>query len=63
MRGQCVGAALMKEAEDWARERGLREMASDAEIHNVDSLRAHVALGYHETERLVHFTKRLEAPP
>lgn len=59
VRGQGIGAALMAEAEDWARDRGLQEMASDAEITNETSLRAHLALGYRETERLVHFAKTL----
>ena len=59
MRGQHVGSALMAEAEDWARERGLTEMASDASISNEPSHKAHLALGYHETERLVHFAKLL----
>ena len=59
VRGQRVGAALLAEAEDWARERGLKEMASDADINNEPSLRAHLALGYHETERLIHFAKTL----
>ena len=58
-RGQRIGAALVAEAEDWARERGLREMASDADITNEPSLKAHLALGFHETERLVHFAKTL----
>jgi aminoglycoside 6'-N-acetyltransferase I len=58
-RGQGVGAALIAEAEDWARDRGLKEMASDAEIANEASLKAHLALGYRETERLIHFAKSL----
>lgn len=59
VRGQGIGAALFAEAEDWARDRGLKEMASDTQIDNETSLRAHLALGYHETERLVHFAKTL----
>ncbi len=59
MRGQHVGSALMAEAEDWARERGLKEMASDTQFTNEVSLKAHLALGYHETERLIHFGKSL----
>jgi aminoglycoside 6'-N-acetyltransferase I len=59
LRGSGVGAALLAEAEDWARERGLREMASDTGITNETSRKAHLALGYHETERLIHFAKTL----
>jgi len=58
-RKQGVGAALMRAAEDWAREQGCREMASDALIDNVTSQRVHKALGYEEVERSVHFRKRL----
>jgi aminoglycoside 6'-N-acetyltransferase I len=59
IRGSGVGAALLAEAEDWARERGFKEMASDTGITNEASRMAHVALGYHETERLIHFSKTL----
>lgn len=56
-RGQGVGAALMAAAEHWAAARGHREMASDALLDNVDSHRAHGALGFEEVERSVHFRK------
>lgn len=58
-RQQGVGAALVRAAEAWAVARGCREMASDAEIENTVSHRAHLALGYEEVERLVHFRKWL----
>jgi aminoglycoside 6'-N-acetyltransferase I len=58
-RGQGVGTALMHAAEAWARERGFTEIASDTEVENVPSQRAHAALGYEETERLVKFRKSL----
>jgi aminoglycoside 6'-N-acetyltransferase I len=57
VRGQGVGAALMAAAERWAAARGYREMASDALLDNVDSHRAHGALGFEEVERSVHFRK------
>jgi hypothetical protein len=34
-------------------------MASDAEVENAVSRRAHAALGYHEVIRLAHFRKPL----
>lgn len=59
LRGQGVGAALMRAAEEWARSQGLKEMASDTWLWNEGSLRAHLALGYREVERLIHFAKTL----
>lgn len=59
-RKQGLGGALVAAAEDWAFERGCTEMASDAELGNELSLKAHIALGYEETSRLVHLRKELE---
>ena len=44
---------------DWARARGCRELASDALVDNEVSQRAHRALGFRETERVVYFTRIL----
>lgn len=55
-----IGRKLVAEAENWARRNGATEMASDAEIGNEMSLRAHVKLGYQETSRLVHLRKDLD---
>lgn len=54
-----VGRELVAFAEGWARGKGSTEMASDAEIDNDISLKAHVNLGYNETSRLVHLKKEL----
>ncbi len=58
MRRQGVGRPLVEAAEAWARSRGCRQMASDAELWNEVSHQAHGALGYEETARLVLFKKR-----
>ena len=58
-RGKGVAGALTDAAEDWARERGCTEMASDTWLENESSIRAHVKMGYIEVERLVHYVKRL----
>jgi aminoglycoside 6'-N-acetyltransferase I len=58
-RRQGVGRALVEAAEDWARSKGCRQMASDAELWNDLSHQAHGALGYRETARLVLFKKDL----
>lgn len=44
-----IGRMLMALAEEWARDRGFSEMASDAEIDNKASISAHLRLGYVET--------------
>lgn len=54
-----VGTMLVERAEEWAREKGCTEMASDAEIGNNSSLAAHLSLGYVETSRLVHLRKEI----
>lgn len=59
LRGQGFGHALVRVAEDWARAQGLREMASDTQLDNETSLQAHLAMGYREVERLIHFAKTL----
>jgi aminoglycoside 6'-N-acetyltransferase I len=57
LRRHGVGRALVEAAEAWARARGCRQMASDAELWNEVSHQAHGALGYEETARLVLFKK------
>ena len=58
-RRQGVGAALVAAGIAWARERGYREMASDALLDNVTSHRAHEALGFAEVERAVRYRMAL----
>jgi aminoglycoside 6'-N-acetyltransferase I len=62
MRRHGVGRALVVAAEAWARSRGCRQMASDAELWNDVSHQAHGAIGYVETARFVLFKKDLETP-
>lgn len=58
-RGKGVGRALVAAAEAWARARGFTELASDTELHNHVSERAHRALGFEEVERAIHFRKAI----
>lgn len=58
-RRKGVARQLFDAIGDWARARGCRELASDALLDNVTSQRAHVALGFRETERVVYFTRKL----
>ena len=57
-RGSGVGRALVQAAETWARNRGLTEFGSDTWLENEASIRAHQAIGFVITERLVCFLKR-----
>ena len=59
LRGQGLGHELVRAAEDWARSQGLQEMGSDTWLDNDVSIRAHLAMGYEEVERLIHFAKTL----
>lgn len=62
IRRQGVGKGLVRHAETWARGKRTKEMGSDCLLENDMSLRAHLALGYEERERLIHFRKWLSPP-
>ncbi|MFN7124500.1 MAG: aminoglycoside 6'-N-acetyltransferase [Allorhizobium sp.] len=59
MRRRGVAALLVAAVSDWARSKGLSELASDAELHNTVSHAMHGALGFEETQRVVYFRKAL----
>lgn len=58
-RRRGIARQLFAAIGDWARARGCRELASDALIDNEVSQRAHLALGFRETERVVYFARPL----
>lgn len=58
-RRRGIGRALAEAAEAWARAKGCREMASDAELGNSLGQEAHRRLGYEEVARLVGYRKPL----
>jgi aminoglycoside 6'-N-acetyltransferase I len=60
VRRQGVGGQLVKAAEQWAFDQGCQEMASDCGIENEVSFKSHLAIGYAEVERLIHFRKSLK---
>jgi aminoglycoside 6'-N-acetyltransferase I len=59
LRNHGYGKKLIKIAETWAIENGFKELASDTEIENFDSIAAHKALGFKEVEQIVCFVKQL----
>jgi len=54
-----VGAALVASAEAWARSQGCTELGSDAEVDNLSSAAAHLALGFVEAGVVRCFKKSL----
>ncbi len=54
-----IASELVRHAEDWARDLGLSELASDSEIDNAGSRSFHHAAGFEETHRTIHFRRDL----
>lgn len=59
-RGAGVGGMLVAAGERWAAARGCSEFASDAELDNEVSLRAHAALGFEAVCDIRCFRKPIE---
>ena len=59
VRRRGIGQQLVAAAEQWARSRGISEMASDSLLDNTTSHRAHAKAGYKEVERAVRFRKSI----
>jgi aminoglycoside 6'-N-acetyltransferase I len=59
VRRQGVGAALVRAAEEWARNQRFTEIGSDALLENEVSHAAHERLGFGEVCRQVQYAKRL----
>lgn len=57
--GQHIAKTLISLGEDWSRENGCVEFASDCVIDNIDSLRFHLKVGFEEVGRTIHFVKKL----
>lgn len=51
--------ALLERCQQWAREQGCIEFASDCELDNETSLRFHLKVGFQEANRVICFTKQL----
>lgn len=58
-RKQGYARELLRACEDWAREVGCAEFASDCELDNVQSLKFHLKVGFQEANRIICFTKKL----
>lgn len=58
-RNHGVAKRLLHACEDWTKEKGCKEFASDCELDNVQSLLFHLNLGFEEANRIICFTKKL----
>lgn len=55
-----VAKALLTACENWAKEQGCTEFASDCEIHNADSYGFHTHNGFAEAGRIICLRKALK---
>ena len=58
-RRKGLAKQLLAACEEWAKEQGCTEFASDCELTNTDSLKFHLSLGFEEANRVICFTKTL----
>jgi len=61
-RRRGYAAQLLSACENWAKEKGCREFASDCELDNAASLAFHLHSGFTEANRIVCFVKTLRTP-
>ena len=54
-----LAGELLRVCEQWAREQGCTEFASDCELVNEDSLKFHLKMGFKEANRIICFTKKI----
>ncbi len=55
-----IAKSLIKLGENWSREKGCVEFASDCILDNTDSLHFHLKVGFEEAGRNIHFVKKLQ---
>ncbi|MGN1201457.1 MAG: aminoglycoside 6'-N-acetyltransferase [Candidatus Caccovivens sp.] len=58
-RRQGFATQLLKECENWAKENGCKEFASDCQLCNYKSAKFHLVSGFKEANRIICFTKKL----
>lgn len=54
-----VASELCKECKEWAKDKGCTEFASDCDLTNDASHKFHLAIGFEETKRIIHFKKEI----
>ena len=58
-RKKGIARELVIICENWAREKGCAEFASDCEFDNIDSYKFHLKIGFGEVNRIICFAKKL----
>ena len=58
-RKQGCAKQLLAACENWAKEQGCTEFASDCELDNTASLAFHLKMGFEEASRNIHFAKKI----
>ncbi|MDR1000918.1 MAG: GNAT family N-acetyltransferase [Clostridiales bacterium] len=58
-RGQHIAKELLALGENWSKENGCAEFASDCVLDKTDSLCFHLKVGFEEASRNIHFVKKL----
>ena len=58
-RKRGIAGALLLQCQNWAKEKGCTEFASDCELHNEASRSFHLHHGFQEANRIICFTKPL----
>ena len=58
-RKQGIARNLLTACENWAKEKGCAEFASDCELSNTQSLLFHRNVGFEEANRIICFVKKL----
>lgn len=58
-RKKGIAKELVHHSEEWAKQKGCTEFASDCELDNQESLAMHLKLGFDEANRIICFKKAL----
>lgn len=59
-RKQGYAKKMLSKCEEWAKEQGCSEFASDCELENEISIEFHIKMGFEEANRIVCFKKSLK---
>ena len=58
-RHKGIATKLLNYFENWAKSKGLKEIASDLEIDNIVSLQFHQKMGFEVVEKSIHLKKNI----